>query len=138
MDGEGRLTLHQIPVTEAQIERLVHGFYAKARADDVIGPIFAAAVADWPAHLAKLCDFWSSLVLRTGRYDGRPLAPHLTLPIEGHHFDRWLALFEETAQAVLPGEAVPFVIDRARRIADSFELAVGTAQGRIASPRHAR
>ena len=29
----------------------------------------------WPRHLGKMCDFWSSTLLRTGRYDGRPLPP---------------------------------------------------------------
>ena len=123
-------------VTEAMIERLVHTFYGRVRADDVIGPIFEAKIDDWDGHLAKLCAFWSSVTLRTGRYDGRPMSPHLIMPLEGAHFDRWLDLFESTATEVLPRPAAAVFVDRARRIADSFELAIATQRGQIQAPRH--
>ncbi|WP_431310628.1 group III truncated hemoglobin [Labrys miyagiensis] len=123
-------------LSEAMIEQLVHTFYGRVRQDELIGPIFNAKVADWDDHLAKLCAFWSSMVLRTGRYDGRPLRPHLMLPLEGRHFDRWLDLFERTAGEVLPREAALVFIDRARRIADSFEMSIGTRRGEIRPPRH--
>ena len=42
-------------ITEAMIERLVHGFYAKVRADAVLGPIFDARIKDWEPHLAQMC-----------------------------------------------------------------------------------
>ncbi len=122
--------------TEAMIEQLVHGFYGRVRQDALIGPIFDAKVADWDDHLAKLCAFWSSVILRTGRYDGRPLRPHLMLPLEGQHFDRWLDLFEQMACEVMPRNAALLFIDRARRIADSFEMSVGTQRGEIRAPRH--
>jgi hemoglobin len=123
-------------LSEAMIERLVHTFYGRVREDELIGPIFNAKVADWDDHLAKLCAFWSSMVLRTGRYDGRPLRPHLMLPLEGRHFDRWLDLFERTAGEVLPRRVALVFIDRARRIADSFEMSIGTQRGEIRPPRH--
>ncbi|MDQ0396210.1 group III truncated hemoglobin [Labrys monachus] len=123
-------------VTEAMIATLVHTFYARVRADDLIGPLFDARVGDWDDHLAKLCAFWSSIVLRTGRYDGRPLRPHLSMPLQGRHFDRWLDLFERTALDVLGRQAALLFIDRARRIADSFDMAVGTQQGEVRTPRH--
>jgi hemoglobin len=123
-------------ISEAMIENLVHTFYGRVRQDDLIGPIFNTKVADWDDHLAKLCAFWSSVILRTGRYDGRPLRPHLMMPLEGRHFDRWLDLFERTAGEVLPRQAALVFIDRARRIADSFEMSVGTQRGEIRPPRH--
>jgi hemoglobin len=123
-------------ISEAMIARLVHSFYARVRTDELIGPIFNAKVADWDDHLAKLCAFWSSIILRTGRYDGRPLRPHLMMPLQSRHFERWLDLFERTALDVLPRQAAFLFIDRARRIADSFDLAVGTQQGEIRAPRH--
>ena len=83
---------------EPMIGLLVRTFYERARQDDVIGPVFAAAVEDWEDHIAKITDFWSSVMLRTGRYGGRPMRPHLILPLEGRHFDRWLDLFEATAR----------------------------------------
>lgn len=123
-------------VSEAAIRDLVHTFYGRVRQDALIGPVFEAEVTDWDRHLANLCDFWSSIVLRTGRYQGRPLRPHLRLGLEGAHFDRWLDLFERTAAEVLPQEAALVFIDRARRIADSFEMAVAGQAGQIRAPRH--
>jgi hemoglobin len=123
-------------IDEAMIERLVHRFYARVRADSLIGPIFEARVADWDHHLAKLCAFWSSVALMSGRYHGQPMQAHLPLPIAGEHFDRWLALFEETATAVCPPAAANHFVERARRIADSLEMGIATTQGRIANPRH--
>ncbi|TDR88995.1 group III truncated hemoglobin [Enterovirga rhinocerotis] len=123
-------------VTEEEIRRLVHTFYGRVREDDLIGPIFNAQVADWDRHLAHLCDFWSGVVLRTSRYEGRPLRPHFRLGLAPAHFDRWLDLFERTAHEVLPPRAAPIFIDRARRIADSFEMAIGTQAGLLRAPRH--
>ena len=114
-------------IDEAMIERLVRGFYAKVRADAVLGSIFETRIKDWEPHLAQMCAFWSSVALMTGRYHGTPMAKHLPLPIDGSHFDRWLALFEETAREVCPGEAEAHFIERARRIAQSLELGIACA-----------
>lgn len=125
-------------VSEEEITRLVHTFYGRVREDRIIGPIFVAQVPDWERHLANLCDFWSSVVLRTQRYEGRPLRPHFRLGLRPEHFDRWLDLFEATAREVLPASAMPVFVDRARRIADSFEMSVRGQRGEIVAPRHMR
>ncbi len=75
-------------------------------------------------------------MLRTGRYNGRPMRPHLILPLEGKHFDRWLDLFEITAHEVCQPDIAQAFIVRARRIADSFEMARASHRGEIAAPRH--
>jgi hemoglobin len=123
-------------VNEASIERLVRSFYARARDDAMIGPIFNASVADWEHHIANITDFWSSILLRTSRYGGRPMRPHLMLPLRGEHFDRWLMLFESTARELFSAEVAAVFIDRARRIADSFEMGIASTRGEIAIPRH--
>ncbi len=123
-------------ISEAMIAELVDKFYGRVRQDELLGPVFAA-VQDWDAHLAKLRDFWSSVVLTTGRYHGQPMRAHLPLSLIGNHFDRWLDLFEQTARDVCPPAAAAHFIDKARRIADSFEMAAATQRGTIASPRHA-
>ena len=93
-------------------------------------------VQDWDDHLARLNDFWSAVVLTTGRYHGQPMRAHLPLPVAGNHFDRWLDLFEQTAREVCPPAVAAHFIEKARRIADSFEMASATQAGRIACPRH--
>jgi hemoglobin len=122
-------------IDDAMIERLVRTFYARVQVDPLIGPIFAARIADWEAHIIKLCAFWSSVALMTGRYHGQPMQTHLELPVAPEHFDRWIALFERTASELCPPVAAEHFIDRARRIADSFELGIAGREGRIARPR---
>jgi hemoglobin len=116
-------------ITEAMIEQLVRAFYAKVRADPVLGPVFEAKIADWEPHLAQMFAFWSSVALMTGRYHGTPMIKHVRLPIDAGHFDRWLALFEDTAREICPPEAAAHFIDRAHRIAASLELGVAGANG---------
>lgn len=118
-------------VDDAMIARLVHAFYAKIRADALLGPIFAKRVGDWGAHLATMCDFWSSVALMSGRYSGSPMMKHLPLPVDGRHFDRWLQLFEQTAAETCPPLAARHFIERARRIALSFEYGIATQAGII-------
>jgi hypothetical protein len=72
----------QTPITETEIASIVERFYAKVRVDPEIGPVFNDAVQNWDAHLALLKDFWSTVLLTTGRYKGNPLLAHFPLPIE--------------------------------------------------------
>lgn len=116
-------------IDEAMIERLVRTFYARVQEDDLLAPVFAARISDWGPHLQQMCAFWSSVALMTGRYHGRPMAKHLPLPVDRRHFDRWLALFEETAREICPAAAAEHFIERAHRIAESLELGIATAAG---------
>jgi len=117
---------------EQMVRAVVHGFYDEIRKDALLGPVFNGAIAshDWPRHLAKMCDFWSSLMLRTGSYDGRPLPPHLALPGVGEqHFRRWLGLFRATVDKLCPPEIAALFMERALRIAHSFRLALAYSRG---------
>ncbi|NEV00887.1 group III truncated hemoglobin [Bradyrhizobium uaiense] len=116
-------------ITEALIEQLVHGFYAKVRKDPMIGPVFEARITDWEPHLAQMCAFWSSVALMTGRYHGTPMVKHMPLPIDAAHFDRWLELFEATAHELCAPVAAVHFVERARRIASSLEMGVASGQG---------
>lgn len=125
-------------ITDASIAQVIATFYDRARQDELLGPIFNEAVEDWDHHIAQITDFWSSILLRTGRYSGRPLNPHLRLPIDKLHFDRWLELFAETATDIEGAEVAEAYMIRARRIADNFEMAIGTTRGELWPPRHSR
>jgi hemoglobin len=111
-------------ITEQQISLLVDTFYAKVRLDPDIGPIFNAIVGDWPHHLATLKDFWSTVLLTTGRYKGDPMMTHLQLPLDPDHFERWLTLFAETANEVFPPHHAATVIAKSQRIAHNFKLGI--------------
>src|SRR4051812_352820 len=98
-----RVFVENSPVTEEAIHTLVHAFYDKIRTDPALGPIFNGAIPEgaWPAHLAKMCDFWSSVTLMTGRFKGSPMQAHVRLGgLRPTHFARWLHLFEATAREV--------------------------------------
>ena len=116
-------------IDEVMIERLVRGFYERVRADPLIGPVFAARISDWEPHLRQMFAFWSSVALMSGAYHGQPMRKHLPLPVDGRHFDRWLALFEETARELCPPRAADHFIERARRIAESIEMGVASVNG---------
>lgn len=118
-------------VDEAMIERLIDAFYADVRADPVLAPIFAARISDWPPHLAQMYAFWSSVMLMSGRYHGQPMPKHAVLPIEGAHFDRWLALFEAAAKRDCPPAAAAAFVRKARAIAESLELGVAASRGQL-------
>ncbi len=115
-----------IGIDEAFISRLVDDFYGRVRQHERLGPIFDAAVDDWPEHLAKLKLFWASVALNAGVYEGRPMQAHLRLPaLEPAHFGDWLMLFEETLRDIAPDEAaVEYFMVRAHRIGESFKAAL--------------
>jgi len=115
------------PAMEDTIRRLVTVFYGRVRGDLELGPVFAKAIgtsdALWAQHFARLADFWSSVVFRTGRYHGDPFSAHLRLPdLEPAMFDRWLLLFEETCTEVLAPQMAEVFLDRAHRIARSLRM----------------
>jgi hemoglobin len=118
-------------IDEAMVERLVRTFYGRARRDPLIGPIFESTVHDWERHLRRICAFWSSVGLLSGRYHGQPMVAHLPLPIDTPHFDRWLEIFAETAGEVCPPAAASHFLERAQRIAESLDLGIAVQKGEI-------
>ncbi len=113
-------------VTEEDIRRLVFTFYGRVQEDEVLGPVFSERLeARWDAHLEKMCDFWSSVLLATGRYLGDPLRAHAQVPgITRAHFDRWIALFEVVAHETLEEWKATDVVGRAVRMRAALERAL--------------
>jgi hemoglobin len=129
-----------VGIDEAMVHRVVHGFYARIRDDAELGPIFNGAIGDrWDHHLAKMVDFWSSVLLMTGRYEGRPMAAHLRLDasrgeqqmprLDQPHFDHWLALFRATVADLCPPDAAALFVNRAEKIAQSFVMGIRFHRG---------
>ena len=117
----------------ALVRTVVDDFYRKARSDSVIGPIFNRVIAahDWPHHLDKIESFWSSMLLGSGTYSGRPMAKHVVIDdLEDRHFERWLALFRETVEMHCPPEVAALFVDRAERVAHSLRLGLAQYRGR--------
>ncbi len=116
MSGQG--------ISEPDLALLVDRFYARVRQDGLIGPLFNAAIHDWPEHLERLSAFWSSVMLTSGRYKGSPMAAHMRHAgqIRPEMFSRWLELWRETARDTLAPDAAEAVSAKAERIAESLQL----------------
>jgi hemoglobin len=120
--------------TESQIEDLVATFYARIRTHPSLGPIFERVIGDdWTPHLKVMCNFWSSVMLTTGRYKGRPIPAHVRINrqpegsiepplIQPKHFAEWLTLFEATAKDLFAPDLAASFIEKANRIAESLKL----------------
>lgn len=114
-------------ITELTIETLINRFYQKIRVDAELGPVFTAAIGkedkQWKPHLERMYAFWSSVMLTSGRYQGNPMQKHKALPsFDENLFERWLALFAETAHEVHTNAIAEKYIDRSQRIAESLKL----------------
>lgn len=115
---------------DAILERLVRAFYASARKDELIGPMFDR-VHDWEHHVARITQFWSSVTLLSGTYHGHPLPAHYPLGLHRPHFIRWLELFEATVRETCPRESWDLLLDKAQRIARSLEMGMEVKRGAL-------
>lgn len=115
----------KIKLTEADLARLLPAFYARVRADEILGPIFDKAIDDWAHHLEKLQGFWSSMMLSSGRYKG-PMVAHVrhAETTTAGNFERWLMLWRMTTDELLTPGAAAAMQEKADRIAQSLQLGV--------------
>ena len=118
----------EMAVSRRDIDVLVEAFYARVQHDPVIGPVFNEQIEDWPAHLALLKSFWAAVLLGVGGFHGNPLETHLKLKLERAHFERWLALFAETAREQLPESKAAVFIEKSERIATTFQRGIAARQ----------
>lgn len=123
---EKRAAAISFGVTEDYISSVVEVFYEAVRKDDVLGPIFAKRIRDWPAHLDRMKAFWRSVLHNSGEFNGNPMLKHILIPDLGTaHFERWLQLFYHTLRTLAPSEeAAKLIGDRARVIADSLLIGI--------------
>ncbi len=108
-------------VSEEALDLLVRAFYAAAREDPLIGPVFGGAVANWDHHVQVVHDFWSRALLDTTRYRGFPFSVHVPLKLGPLHFDRWLDIFRAAAAETLPPEAARRAILKVEHMSTCFQ-----------------
>lgn len=123
---EKRAEAYCLGIDAPFIDHIVEAFYAKIREDNLLGPIFAERISDWPPHLARMKAFWRSVLHNSGEFSGNPMLKHLAIPgLQLEHFERWLNLFYETLrEAESHLAATELVGIRARMIADSLLTAI--------------
>lgn len=107
------------------IKLMVDSFYGKVRQDDLIGPIFNEKIQNrWPEHLEKMYTFWETVLLGKHTYYGSPFPPHAKLPIEKHHFERWLELFMKNLDENFIGKKAEEAFWRAEKMANMFNYKI--------------
>lgn len=107
-------------ITPSTLEVLVRRFYAQAREDALLGPVFEAAIQDWNPHIEQITAFWTTSLLGTKTYRGNPLVAHGKHPLTPQMFDRWLALWTETAVELFEPALAADLSERAQRMAESL------------------
>jgi hemoglobin len=123
-----RTDAEAIGVDAEYISGFVERFYGKIREDELLGPIFAERIHDWPTHLGRMKAFWRSVLHASGEFAGNPMVKHIVIPgLEERHFAHWLGLFYQTLREQEPTDAATrLVAERARMIADSLLTGIQT------------
>lgn len=132
-----RAEAEAIGIDDDFVSQLVESFYARIRADDLLGPIFAERIAAWAPHLGRMKSFWRSVLHNSGEFAGNPMAKHLAIPgLEKSHFAHWLELFYATLRDLERHPAATRLVGtRARMIADSLLTGIATRETGIGGAR---
>ena len=122
------MTLKKDIENRKDVNNLVTQFYKKIRKDDLLGPIFNKAIADWPIHLEHLTDFWETQLFFVSKFKGNPILKHQVVDaesnytIEALHFGVWLNYWFETLDAIFEGDRAVVAKNRARNMGSHFYL----------------
>jgi hemoglobin len=114
----------------ADIEVLVHAFYAKIRADKEIGFYFNTMIKDWDTHLEKLTDFWETNLFAVKKYKGNPQEVHNEVDahfggkITSNEFGIWLNHWFQTIDEHFEGENADTLKRRARKMSTFLYLSM--------------
>lgn len=115
----------RFPISSDQVDRVVAVFYAAVRRHEVLGPIFANHVTDWPAHEARIAAFWRNAIMYERGYDGNPMRVHMAAgDVRAEHFDDWLMLFDATLIRELPRETAQAWSQLVHRIGAGLRMGV--------------
>lgn len=112
-------------VSRAEIEHVVAVFYERIRAHPGLGPVFAVHVTDWPAHEAKVADFWANTILHERVYNGTPVQAHVQAGnVKPGMFSTWLSVFDNVLRAELSEAQATAWSALAHRIGRSLRASV--------------
>lgn len=104
-------TASPVLLNRDSITQLITDFYDDVRVDPVLGPTFETVLAGrWAAHLPRMIEFWSTVMLGTRSFKGNVYAKHMVVPgVTPDHFARWMSLWHRhTTSAFEPASASRF------------------------------
>ena len=122
--------MQKFDITPEDIDRLVAVFYQRIRAHQILGPVFARAIAledgpAWRTHEAKIAAFWRNAIGIDRSYDGSPMQVHVDNPeVMPGMFSAWLELFGATAHEELTPAQAESITALATRIGASLRYGV--------------
>ena len=122
-------------IDDALILRLVEGFYDTVRRDASLGPIFERHVKDWSIHLGRMKNFWASIMIESGRFNGSPMQKHIAVGgLNAEHFSHWQRIWGETLTRLVPDTvAEERFRQAARRIGESLLTGIEVDRGGLAA-----
>lgn len=118
----------------ADLEPLLHDFYAVAFADPLIGPYFTEVAAmELDTHLPRITNFWARALFRDAEYQGNMFTPHAALhaarPFTAEHFDRWVRLWHAAVDSRYRGPNADRAKIQGERIATAMRRRLGCRRG---------
>ena len=124
--------------TLEDVQLLVNEFYGKIRKNPLLQDIFNQVIQNrWPEHLAKMYTFWQTVLLDKHTYFGRPLVPHIELPVVAIHFEEWIKLWYGTLDELFEGgPKVDHAKWQSARMAEMFQLKIQMFKGSFATQRN--
>ena len=114
---------------EADVMLLVNTFYDKVKKDETLGPVFDHIIgSNWDHHLPTMYKFWNMVLLSKAGYEGYPTKKHMEvnrkIPLHQVHFDRWLELWNETANTLFKGETAKQATEKAKLMGELIRIKV--------------
>lgn len=100
------------------IALLIDSFYDKVLKDDLLASHFKHI--NFEEHKPQIVKFWAMVLLDETGYTTNVFDKHKNLPIQQAHFDRWLALFNQTLDELFEGENVELAKQRAAVLGYTF------------------
>ena len=115
-------------ITDKQdVALLVDQFYSKVLKDDLLARHFSHI--NFEEHKPRMIHFWSFVLLGETGYTTDVFQKHKQLEIDQRHFDRWLALFNETLDELFSGEKANEARLRAKTIGWTFSAKLKQLKG---------
>jgi hemoglobin len=116
----GGITLYERLGEYAGLNQLVKSFYAKARYDPILQPVFDAHIHAWPEHIETITGFWARMTGGPSEWNGG-MGRHFFLNLGPEHFRAWLGVWDENCRELLADEEAAEMSGLAHRIGEDLE-----------------
>jgi hemoglobin len=106
----------------ADVDALLRRFYGEVLVDDILAkPFMGIRMNGLESHLPVMCDFWETVLFRSGLYHGSAVRAHQPVhdrhALRARHFLRWLTLWNSTVDEMYRGPIAEHTKIQAARIA---------------------